>query len=297
MYPSQGPVRLKTNLADSGLTKALKDGTVSSPLVQFEFAGPRIANQGFKPMVRENVFEAGELALVTYLQAKCYGKPYILMPAPIVSRFQHHTVGFAPEFGQKSPKDIEGGCVGVRTYSQTTGLWVRGILQHDFGVDLDSITWVTAEDGHLAVYVDPPNCVRKPEGETLDGMLLKGELTAAILGDKLPEGVAPLIPEPHDVAREWQRRTGMFPINHMFVVREELSRERPDVVREIYRMIVESNAAAPEAVRKEVAPFGLAANRKAIQTAIDWSLEQKLIPRRLEVDELFDDVTRTLGAP
>ena len=296
MYPSTGPVRLKTNLADSVYTQALKDGVVSSPLAQFDFAGPKTANQGFKPMVRDNVFEAGELALVTYLQAKAYGKPYVLLPAPIVSRFQHHTIGFAPKFGQMSPKDIEGKRVGVRTYSQTTGLWVRGILQHDFGVDLDSITWVTAEDGHLAEYVDPPNCVRKPEGETLDGMLLNGEVAAAILGDKLPEGVAPLIPQPQDVAREWQRRTGMFPINHMFVVREELSRERPDVVREIYRMIVESNAAAPEAARKEVAPFGLEPNRKAIQTAIDWSIEQKLIPRRFEVDELFDDVTRVLGA-
>jgi 4,5-dihydroxyphthalate decarboxylase len=296
MYPSTGPVRLKTNLADSVYTKALKDGVVSSPLAQFDFAGPKTANQGFKPMVRDNVFEAGELALVTYLQAKAYGKPYVLLPAPIVSRFQHHTIGFAPRFGQMSPKDIEGKRVGVRTYSQTTGLWVRGILSHDFGVDLDSITWVTAEDCHLAEYVDPANCVRKPEGETLDGMLLKGELAAAILGDKLPEGVTPLIPQPQDVAREWQRRTGMFPINHMFVVREELSRERPDVVREIYRVIVESNAAAPEDARKEVAPFGLEANRKAIQTAIDWSLEQKLIPRRFEVDELFDDVTRVLGA-
>jgi 4,5-dihydroxyphthalate decarboxylase len=296
MYPAAGPVRLKTNLADSVFTKALKEGVVSSPLAQFEFAGPKTANQGFKPMVRENVFEAGELALVTYLQAKAYGKPYILLPAPIVSRFQHHTIGFAPKFGQMSPKDIEGKRVGVRTYSQTTGLWVRGILQHDFDVDLDSITWVTAEDGHLAEYVDPANCVRKPDGETIDGMLLKGELAAAIIGDKLPEGVSPLIPDPQDVAREWQARTGMFPINHMFVVREELSRERPDVVREIYRMIVESNAAAPESARKEVAPFGLEANRKAIQTAIDWSLEQKLIPRRFEVDELFDDVTRVLGA-
>jgi 4,5-dihydroxyphthalate decarboxylase len=296
MYPATGPVRLKTNLADSVFTKALKEGVVSSPLAQFEFAGPKTANQGFKPMVRENVFEAGELALVTYLQAKAYGKPYVLLPAPIVSRFQHHTIGFAPKFGQMSPKDIEGKRVGVRTYSQTTGLWVRGILQHDFGVDLDSITWVTAEDGHLAEYVDPANCVRKPEGETIDGMLLKGELAAAIIGDKLPEGVEPLIPHPQDVAREWQARTGMFPINHMFVVREELSRERPDVVREIYRVIVESNAAAPEAARKEVAPFGLEANRKAIQTAIDWSIEQKLIPRRFEVDELFDDVTRVLGA-
>lgn len=296
MYPATGPVRLKTNLADSTFTKALKEGAVASSLVSFDFAGPKIANQGFKPMVRENVFEAGELALVTFLQAKCYGKPYVLLPAPIVSRFQHHTIGFAPQFGHVSPKDIEGKRVGVRTYSQTTGLWVRGILRHDFGVDLDTITWVTAEDGHLAEYQDPPNCVRKPEGETLDGMLLKGELTAAILGDKLPDGVAPLIPEPHDVARAWQARTGMFPINHMFVVREELSRERPDVVREIYRVIVESNAAAPAQARSEVAPFGLEPNRKAIQTAIDWSIEQGLIPRRLEVDELFDDVTRVLGA-
>jgi 4,5-dihydroxyphthalate decarboxylase len=295
MYPATGPVRLKTNLADSGLTRALKSGEVASDLVSFEFAGPKIANQGFKPMVRENVFEAGELAIVTFLQAKAYGKPYVLLPAPIVSRAQHHTIGFNPRFGALKPKDIEGKRVGVRTYAQTTGMWVRGILKHDYGVDLDSVTWVTAEDAHLAEYKDPPNCIRKADDEKLDEMLLDGKLTAAILGDHLPEGIEPLIPNPLEAAREWTERTGAFPLNHLFVVREELSRERPDVVREIYRLIVESNKAAPEAARKDTAPFGVEANRKALQLAIDWSVEQKIVPRRFEVDDLFDDVTRNLG--
>jgi 4,5-dihydroxyphthalate decarboxylase len=262
--------------------------------VSFDFAGPKIANEGFKPMVRENVFEAGELAIVTYLQAKAYGKPFVLLPAPIVSRSQHQTIGFDPRYGMLKPKDIEGRHVGVRTYAQTTGLWVRGILKHEYGVDIDSVTWMTADDAHLAEHVDPQNCERIAPGEKIDRMLSEGRLAAAVLGDKLPADLLPLIPDPYAAAEAWSRKTGVQPLNHLFVVRAELSRERPDVVREIYRLIVESREAAPEKA-PDLAPFGVEPNRNALQLAIDWSVEQKMIPRSFEVDELFDDVTRTLG--
>ena len=101
-------------------------------------------------MVRENAYDAGELAIVTFLQAKAFGKPYVLLPAPISGRFQHHCIGYSIEHGELRPKDIEGRKVGVRTYAQTTGLWVRGILQHEYGVDLNKVTWLTIDDAHLA---------------------------------------------------------------------------------------------------------------------------------------------------
>ena len=118
---------LKTNLADYPVTKAMKDGRVTSDVVNLDFCGPEQAHNGFKAMVRENRFDAGELAIVTYLQAKAYGKPYVMLPAPISGRFQHHCAGFNKELGHLDPKDIEGKRVGVRTYAQTTGLWIRGV--------------------------------------------------------------------------------------------------------------------------------------------------------------------------
>ncbi len=296
--PSTGPVTLRINLADYPVTMALKQGRTSSPLVKFDFCGPKTAHDGFKPMVRENAYDAGELAIVTFLQAKAFGKPYVLLPAPISGRFQHHCIGYSVEFGELKPKDIEGRKVGVRTYAQTTGLWVRGILQHEYGVDLNKVTWLTIDDAHLAEHTDPPNCQRIPTGKKLDQMMLTGEIAAAILGNDMPSDprIRTLIPDAHSAAKEWYKREGVIPINHMFAVHRDLPKQRPDVVKELFRMIVESRAAAPASALSTLPPFGVEANRRALDMAIDWSLEQKIIPRRLEVDELFDDVTAALQA-
>ena len=293
---SSSLLTLKTNLADYPVTVAMKDGRVSSNLVKLDCRGPEVANKAFKAMVRENQYEAGELAIITYLQARAWGKPFVMLPAPISGRFQHHCIAFNRELAQLKPRDIEGRKVGVRTYSQTTGLWVRGVLQHEYGVDLDKVTWMTIEDAHVAEYHDPANCQRLPAGSKLADMMMRGELAAAILGGDMPKDeprVQTLIPDPHNAAKAWYQREGVIPINHVFVVRKELSKQRPDVVREIYRMIVESRKFAPESATRP--PFGLEANRKGLQLAIDWSYEQKIIPRRLSVDELFDDTTAALA--
>ena len=292
-------VTLRTNLADYPVTLAMKDGRVTSDLVKLEYCGPKTANEGFKPMVRENAYQAGELALITYMQAKAYGKPFIMLPAPLSGRFQHHTIGYNRELGHLEPKDIEGRKVGVRTYSQTTGLWARGILQHEYGVDLDEVTWVTLDEAHLAEHHDPANVQRLPPGSKLARMMLDGELAAAILGGDMPKDprVETLIPDAKAAARKWYERVGVIPINHVFVIRQEVSRERPEVVREIFRMITESRALAPpESVKAGLPPFGVEKNRKQLELAIDWSLEQGILPRRLKVDELFDDTTAALEA-
>jgi 4,5-dihydroxyphthalate decarboxylase len=288
---SSSLVTLKTNLADYPVTLAMKDGRVKSSLVKLEYCGPQVANEGFKPMVRQNAFEAGELAVITYLQAKAYGKPFVMLPAPISGRFQHHTIGYNKDLGQLSPKDIEGRKVGVRTYSQTTGVWVRGVLQHEYGVDLSKVTWLTVDEAHLSEHRDPPNVQSLPVGAKLAKMMFDGEIAAAILGGEMPKDprVQTLIPDAKAEAQKWYAREGVIPINHVFVVRQELSRERPDVVRELYRMIIESRNLAPDSAKTTLPPIGLEENRKGLELAIEWSLEQKIIPRRLSVDELFDD--------
>lgn len=288
---------LRTNLADYPVTMAMKDGRVSSPLVTLNCCGPTTAHDGFKAMLRTNAFDAGELALITYLQARAYGKPFILLPAPISGRFQHHCIGYNIEFGKLEPKDIEGRRVGVRTYAQTTGLWVRGILQHEYGVDLDKVTWLTIDDAHLSEHRDPSNCERLPPGSKIDQMMLNGEIAAAILGVDMPRDsrVRTLVPEPFAAAGDWYSRENVIPINHMFVVHQDIASRRPDVVREIYRMIVESRALAPDAARTTIPPLGLEENRKAVQMAIEWAFEQKIIPYRMSVDELFGDAASILG--
>jgi 4,5-dihydroxyphthalate decarboxylase len=286
---------LKTLLATNPGTLALKNGEVRSPLVDFDFEDVKIANKFFKALVREQRFDLGELAIVTFLQAKAYGKPYVLLPAVVVARGQHHTIFFNPERGQLYPGDLNGRTVGVRAYTQTTGAWVRGILQEDYGVDFRSIQWITFEAPHVAEYTDPSWVQRAPEGKQLLQMLLDGELDAAIFGSENPEGtpLQPLIPNAAEAAAQWAGKHGGTPINHMMVVRESITRDRPDVVREVYRMLKESAVAGTS---KEAAAqrFGVESVRKSLETIVQYAESQALIPRRFSVDELFNDVTRSL---
>ena len=291
------PLVLKTNLADSPVTRAIHDGRVSSDIVTLDCCGPDPAQNGFKDMVRRNLYDAGELAIVTYLQAKCYGKPWVLLPAPVSGRFQHHCAGYNRELGHLNPKDIEGRKVGVRTYAQTTGLWIRGILQHEYGVDLSKVTFYTVGEGHLEEYTDPDNCIRLPKGSNIGEMMLAGELAATLQGVDLPKDprVERLVPDPFNAAKDWFAREGVVPINHIFVVHESVARDHPDAVREIYRMLKDSRALTEGGVPDPFPPLGFEANRKGLQLAIDWAFEQKIIPRKPSVDELFSDLTANLA--
>jgi 4,5-dihydroxyphthalate decarboxylase len=217
------------------------------------------------------------------------------MPATVVARGQHHTLFYNPQRGPLNPRDLEGRKVGVRAYTQTTGAWVRGFLQEDYGVDFRRVQWITFEDPHVAEFTDPPWVQRAPEGKQLMQMLLDGEIDAAIFGSENPEGtpLKPLIPDAADVAAGWAEKHGGIPINHMLVVRESVTQARPDVVREVYRMLKESTAATPVKTPGALR-FGVEAVRGSLETIIEYSAQQGLISRRFSVDELFNDVTRAL---
>jgi 4,5-dihydroxyphthalate decarboxylase len=288
--------KLFTLLGDYPATLPIKQGHVSSALVDFEFADIKVANNGFKPLVREAKFDLGELAIVTYLQAKAHNKPYVLLPVVVVARAQHHTIAYNGERSELKPSDLARKRVGVRAYSVTTGVWVRGILEQQYGVNLDKVHWVTFEDPHVAEYTDPPFVERAPAGKTMVQMLLDGELDAAVVGDKLPDPrLKPLIPDSEAAAQAWAHKHG-DPINHMLVIRTELSRTRPDVVRDVFRLFKESRDVAVRAGNKNAAglQFGVEPNRRSLESIIDIAFSQKLIPRRFSVDELFDEATKAL---
>jgi len=286
--------RLYTLLGDYPNTTALKKGEVVSDLIDFVFADVKVSNTAFKPLVREARFDLGELAIVTYLQAKAYGKPYVLIPATVLGRGQHHTIAYNPERGPLSASDLMGKRVGVRAYTQTTGAWVRGFLADDYKIDPARIHWVTFEDPHLAEFKDPDFVTRAPEGKTMVQMLIDGELDAAIVGDKLPDPrLAPLIEDADTAARKWAEMYGGIPINHMMVIRSAIASSHPDVVKEIYRVLRESRRAVPPAADGNVFDpwrFGVGPTRRSLEIIIDYSFRQKLIPRIFSVDELFEDV-------
>lgn len=293
------PLRLKTLIGDHDITLALKSGRVTSPTVALDIADVSMAFTAFKRVVRDLEFDVAELAIVTYLMAKAHGKPYVLLPVVVLSRFQHPFIVYNAARGELRPGELKGKRIGIRSYSVTTTMWLRGILMNDHGLDIDSVQWVTSEEAHVAEFRDPPNVQRAPAGRDLLAMLYDGELDALVLGDKTLQDprLKRLIPEPDKAAQAWHARHKAIQINHMVVVRESLTKSRPDAVREVYRMLLESKRAAPPPApgALDMTPFGLENMRRDLDIAIEYVHQQKLIPRRFTVDEIFDDVTRGLA--
>ena len=184
-----------------------------------------------------------------------------------------------------------------RAYSVTTAAWVRGVLQNDHGVELDKIRWVTFEDPHVAEYSDPPTATRAPAGKTMVQMLIDGELDAAVLSDPVPQDarLKPVIPDPASAALQWQARYQAIQVNHVVVVKNTLP---PDVIREVYELLARSKSQATiiAGAKYDTSPFGLNANRRNFEVAIDCLHRQGLIPKRYTVDELFADLPADVRA-
>jgi 4,5-dihydroxyphthalate decarboxylase len=280
-------------------TKALKSGAVKSSRYALKFSDIKPANRFFKPMVREQKFDVSEMAIGTFLMAKAYGKPLVLLPATIMGRFQQGTM-LCRAADALGPGDLAGKTIGVRSYSQTTAIWVRGFLANDYGIDLGTLRWVVFEEGHVAEYKDPPGVVRAGTDKNMLQMLRDGEIDAAIYGADLPNDSAfkPLIADAEGAAAQWYAKHKVVPINHMVVATEKFVKSNPDAVREVFRLLVESKKAAglPKPGSIDFLPFGLAGCRPALETVINYEVQQQLLPKRFAVDELFDETTRALGS-
>jgi 4,5-dihydroxyphthalate decarboxylase len=281
-------MRLRTLLGDYPCTAALKDGSVRSDLVTLDFADYSPTHTGFKPMVRKQAFDVSEMAIVTYLMAKSFGKPMVLLPCVVMARSQHAFALYNARRGTLRPADLNNKRVGIRSFTTTTGAWLRGILANDYGIDLDSIDWVTFEDAHVAEFRD--TTMRAPQGKQIVQMLIDGELDA-VLGEKSEHpDLRPLFPDVGNEEKSWFATHQVRPINHMVVVSEALSAGHPDVVREVVRLLQQSATAAGAASPR----FSAEEMRRSLEMIIRYMAQQRLIPREFAVDELFDDLTRTL---
>jgi 4,5-dihydroxyphthalate decarboxylase len=279
-------MRLKTLLGDYPVTRALKEGRVRSPLLEFDFADVKVPHTAFKRVVRDLEFDVAEIAIVTFLMAKSFGKPLRLLPAVMFGRFQHP---YLVSVSGLRPKDLEGKKVAIRSSSVTTVAWIRGMLADDYGVDLGKVKWVTFEDAHVAEYRDPPGAARAAAGKTPLGMLLDGEVDAAVLADPVPldARLKSVIPDPAAAAQDWHRRMGAIQVNHLVCVRNSLE---PGVVEEVFDLLSRSKKIADQNSNSpyDTSPFGVKENRRNLEIAIDYVYRQKLIPVRYTVDELFE---------
>ena len=272
---------LKTLMGDYPVTEQFKKHTHRFAFADLKGAGPASL---FKRVVRDLEFDVSEMAIMTHLIAKSHGKPYRLLPFVVLARFQHPFLVFnADKHPSLTPEDLHGRRVGVRSYSVTTGAWIRQILAEEHRVDLSRIRWVTFEEAHVAEFRDPPNVERAPAGKDIAAMLQAGEIDAAILGAIPKEpNLKPVIRDPEAAGRRWGEKHGAIQLNHLVVVKASVARDMAD---EVYRLLVESKKAAGN---PPMLPHGVEANRRNLEVAIDCAYKQALIPRRFEVDELFE---------
>jgi 4,5-dihydroxyphthalate decarboxylase len=321
-----GQPRLKIAIADYGHTRAVKSGAVPIEGVDSDFVRVVPIIGAFRRMVRELEFDICEMAPTTYMIARALGAPFIALPIFLMRRFHHGGFVVRPDAGIKMPKDLEGKKVGVRAYSVTTGVWTRGIFVSEYGLDTAKVTWVVDDEEHVAALKLPPNVIQAPAGKSLQSMMKSGEIQAGFSGpagvgragppisgwdnaaaatsdaDTYPE----LIANVEQVEADWYRRTRIYPIHGLIVVKDECIARYPWLSRSLMDAFVAAKQPYLEALKRgdgdkpedkryrkflslmdDPLPYGMTANRASIEALVTYSLQQGLIPSRPRLDQVF----------
>jgi 4,5-dihydroxyphthalate decarboxylase len=294
------PLILRTAIGTDPHLMPLWRGDVSSTRVRLELVEVKPLSLAFRQMIRNQEFDLCEMALVSQAMAHAYAKPITALPVPVWRHFHHGSLLCRNGSPITVPADLAGGRIGVRSYSQTSGVWARGILETEHGLDPDSVTWVTLEDSHVPEYQDPANVVRAAEGRSLSDLLSSGEVGAIMgLREGRPDEVRTVIPDAEAAARQWSERTGIVPVNHVLAVKTDLLSTHEWLADEITSLFerarLAASAAAPRAGELNGAelPYGLASNRASIELLLEWSARQRLTPRRFTVEEIFAGTAAT----
>lgn len=275
-------------------TIPLKSGAVRSDRFDLSFTEIVPVWDGFDAMIRDAKYDVSEMAAVSYLIARAHGKPLALLPATMIGRFQQPYALYNANRGLLRPADLTGKRVGVRSFTTTTGAWLRGILANDYGVDLDSIEWITFEDPHVEEYRDPTT--RAPAGKKIVQMLLDGELDAVLGESSIDSRLKPLFGDPAVEANRWYAKHNVVPINHLVVMRTGDVRSDPDAVREVWRLLREGKRLAGPPADPDPVAFGISANRGSLELIAEYAYQQQLIPRRISVDEMFAETAEFVGS-
>ena len=287
-------VPLRTLLGDYPTTHALRQGSLTSSVMPLDFADVAVPNKAFKRVVRDLEFDAAELALMTFLMARSRGAPLRLLPVVVFSRNPLPHLVCDVERRRIAPAELRGCRIGVRAYTTTTAVWVRALIADQFGVEFDTVEWVTLEEGHVAGVTDPQTVQRAHPGADLMTMLRSGDIDAVII-DPVPAGprFAPVVPDPDATCCAWQQQHGAATLNHVIVVRESIASDG-EAMRELFRLFRESRELAGTAVDRQSTPLGLEANRRSLEVAIAVAEAQGLLARPLTVDDLVSDVVASL---
>ena len=321
------PLALTCCLRRYPFTDPIREGRVTIPGVALNVIEVKPHVAAYRRMIRGLEFDLCELAPTAYLIARAQGAPIRALPVFFVRRF--HTTGVMVRDGSgiRTPRDLEGRRFGVRAWSVTTGVWKRGVLQNEHGVDLSRISWVVDDEDHVTALPLPPNVQQAPAGQSLVSMFARGALDAGLAGDaglgrtgkptedwKTADTPLPayheLFPDPDPLDRAYFARTGILPMHGCLAVREQLLIDHPDLARRIFDAFVAAKAPYLAALRDGTAtgegaaadrrlmdivggdplPYGLEVNRTSIEGVIGYAHQQGLIPHRIPAEAAFESL-------
>jgi 4,5-dihydroxyphthalate decarboxylase len=298
---------LSIALGNYGLTRPIKQASVDFGRLDLNCVEVEQIVPMMRRMCRKLEFDICEMAFTTYVCARAAGLPFTAIPLFVTRNFHHWAIFINEKSGIRTPKDLEGRKVGVnRGYTVTTGLWARGVLQSEYGVDLNKVTWVPTDDEHVLGFEYPPNVDTSQRGKPMKELLLSRAVDAALgeVGVEAPE-IKPLIPDAQNAAFDWFRKTGIYPINHGVVVKNSVLKDRPGIAEELTRIFeaakteylknLQGNeisawdkaATVNAKVVGDPFPFGIEKNRKALEAITQFAFDQKMVPRKYTVEELF----------
>jgi 4,5-dihydroxyphthalate decarboxylase len=317
-FGAMGQITLTAVSRTQGAVRALKDGTIAPAGfgLDFEEVDPIIG--AFRRMVRGLEFDVTEMAFTTYLVARAHGRPFTALPVFLSRAFHHGAILRSAASADRVPADLEGASVGVnRGYTVTTGVWARGILADEYGVDLTRVTWVLSGDEHVPEYVPPPNVVPVAPGKDVPDMVARDELAAGIGIPADHPGVAPLIPDAEEIGYRALRERGLYPINHLLVVRDELLAAHQNLAASLFHAYAEAKQryvsaltgggiADPspldrmylrvaEITGADPMPYGIGPNRAMIDKLIGYAVDQKILDKPVTAEEIFAAATHDLA--
>ncbi|KAA1298220.1 MAG: ABC transporter substrate-binding protein [SAR202 cluster bacterium] len=302
---------LQTAMVSYGHTKPLIDGTVHSDRINLVHVPVSPIPTAFRRMVRGLEYDVSEMAMSTYLCALAHHKQITAFPAFVLRRFEHDEIYYNTKSGIESPADLIGRKVGLRSYTFTPGVWARGILHDAYGVNSRDVTWVLYGDEHVSEYKAPDNVIPALPDSDMVADLLSGKIDAAIRPGKVNSSdIKPLIPNADEAAQDYFLQTGIYPISHAMVVKNELLKRHPWIADELYSMFksgkerylkyldtandLDSEDQAISRMKQIIGPdplpYGIESNRKSLQAFMDFNVQQGIIPESFKWEDIFTPV-------
>lgn len=291
-------LQLKSAIGDMAQVRPIREGLATSDRFVLDQETIEPFYIAFRRMVRGLEFDISEMPVATLGQAIHAGVPIIGLPLPASCRMHHTSILTLPDSDIRGPSDLKGRRVLARSWPQTSGIWIRGLLQTEYGVDLGDIHWIVQEGPHVPEFKDPDFVQLEESEESLVALLMAGKVDAITGLHGVPEGTRPVISSAREAGAEWFSRTGIFPVNHVLCVRRDVLDANPWLTQEITELYEKSKKIAHERGDLESSKHGLPAglelykagleeNRKSMQMLVDFSIQQQVLPASITLDSLF----------